>query len=101
MYLPTIAVGLVKVSFDGKRVSSSMKVRHEIPVGVVIKETCSLMSLDKALTSGISVIQGSGNQLGPEVPRLILGPFRFVNHDCNPNAQVGAGGSGPRLLSDA
>jgi hypothetical protein len=34
------------------------------------------------------VIEAAPNQLGPMGQRLILGPFRFVNHDCKPNAQV-------------
>jgi hypothetical protein len=51
-------------------------------------ETCSSMSLDCTSSPGPSVIEASSNQLGPMGPRLILGPFRLVNHDCKPNAQV-------------
>ena len=101
IYSPTTVVGSAKVSFDAKTVSSGLKVRHEIPAGMAIKETCSSMSSDAASGKGLSIIQGSNKQLGPNVPRVILGPFRFVNHDCSPNAQVGASGSGPGLLSDA
>jgi hypothetical protein len=101
MYLPMTAVGSVKVSFDMKTVSSGMKARHKIPAGTAIKETCSSMSSDATSGTGLSTIQGSNRQLGPNVPRIILGPFRFLNHDCSPNAQVGASGSGPGLLSDA
>ena len=46
------------------------------------------MSLDCTSTPGPSVIHAASNQLGPMGPRLILGPFRLVNHDCKPNAQV-------------
>jgi hypothetical protein len=101
MCSPTTAVGSVKVSFDAKTVSSGMKARHKIPAGMAIKETCSSMSSDAAPGKGLSIIQGSNRQLGPNVPRMILGPFRFVNHDCNPTAQVGSSESGPGLLSDA
>jgi hypothetical protein len=37
---------------------------------------------------GLSVIMRSKGQLGPEDVRLILGPLRFANHECNPNCQV-------------
>jgi len=38
----------------------------------------------------ISVVESSAAQKGPRGSRLILGPFRFVNHDCEPNCQVSA-----------
>jgi hypothetical protein len=37
---------------------------------------------------GLSVITKGAGQLGPENERLLLGPFRFVNHECIPNCQV-------------
>ena len=46
------------------------------------------MSLDLAPEPGPSVIESTLGQSGPLGPRLILGPFRLVNHDCKPNAQV-------------
>ena len=46
------------------------------------------MLLDCTSTPGPSVIEAAPNQLGPMGQRLILGPFRFVNHDCKPNSQV-------------
>jgi hypothetical protein len=36
----------------------------------------------------ISVIMSNPDQKGPLGPRLMLGPLRFANHDCQPNAQV-------------
>jgi hypothetical protein len=36
----------------------------------------------------ISVIMSSHDQKGPLGPRLMLGPLRFANHDCQPNTQV-------------
>jgi hypothetical protein len=36
----------------------------------------------------ISVISAHRSQKGPKGNRLILGPFRFANHDCSPNCQV-------------
>jgi hypothetical protein len=100
MYSPTTAVGSMKVTYDEETVSYGMKARHDIPFGVAIKETCSSMSSDAASTPGPSIIEGSVKQLGPNVPRFILGPFRFLNHDCNPNAQVSASESGLELLSE-
>jgi hypothetical protein len=46
------------------------------------------MSLNIVKGPGISNIQSHASQLGPSGVRLILGPFRFVNHDCEPNCQV-------------
>jgi len=46
------------------------------------------MSLDLASTPGPSIIEPALKQLGPPGPRLILGPFRLINHDCKPNAHV-------------
>jgi hypothetical protein len=100
MYSPTTAVGSMKVTYDEETVSYGMKARRDIPIGVAIKETCSSMSSDAALTPGPSIIEGSVKQLGPNVPRFILGPFRFLNHDCSPNAQVSASESGLELLSE-
>ncbi|KAF8960540.1 hypothetical protein BDZ97DRAFT_1665748 [Flammula alnicola] len=37
---------------------------------------------------GVSVISSSPGQKVKEGPRLILGPFRFANHDCSPNCQI-------------
>ncbi|KAF8803051.1 hypothetical protein BYT27DRAFT_7044026, partial [Phlegmacium glaucopus] len=34
-----------------------------------------------------SIITSSQRQKGEVGPRLILGPFRFANHDCSPNCQ--------------
>lgn len=47
------------------------------------------MSADLA-TDGrmISAIQAAPVQKGPQGVRIILGPFRFANHDCEPNCQV-------------
>ncbi|KAI0310748.1 hypothetical protein OF83DRAFT_1030271, partial [Amylostereum chailletii] len=47
------------------------------------------MSSDLVPTGGLSIIQSSLKQKGPRGPRMILGPFRFVNHDCDPNCHVG------------
>ncbi|KAI0321618.1 hypothetical protein OF83DRAFT_1050933 [Amylostereum chailletii] len=46
------------------------------------------MSSDLVPAGGFSVVQSSSRQNGPHGPRMILGPFRFVNHDCNPNCQI-------------
>ncbi|EGO05401.1 hypothetical protein SERLA73DRAFT_69013 [Serpula lacrymans var. lacrymans S7.3] len=46
------------------------------------------MSADLNFETDHSVILASQNQLGPKGSRLILRPFRFANHDCNPNCQI-------------
>ena len=88
LYSSGSAVRIMKVSHNHQQASFGLKATRTIPAGVFILETCSSMSLGPASTSGPSVIEAAPNQLGPIGPRLILGPFRLVNHDCNPNAQV-------------
>jgi hypothetical protein len=100
IYSPTIAVGSMRVTYDEETVSYVMKARCNIPIGVAIKQTCSFMLSDAALTPGPSIIEGSVKQLGLNVLRFILGLFRFQNYDCNPNAQVSASESGLELLSE-
>ncbi|KAH9978370.1 hypothetical protein BJV77DRAFT_956461 [Russula vinacea] len=48
------------------------------------------MSLDQVGEQGPSIIEATSSQIPPSAPRLILGPFRFVNHDCEPNSQISA-----------
>ena len=88
LYSSGSPVRIMKVSHNRQQASFGLKATRTIPAGVFILETCSSMSLDPASTTGPSVIEAAPNQLGPIGPRLILGPFRLVNHDCNPNAQV-------------
>src|SRR4029077_3829079 len=88
LYSSGSSVRIIKVSHTGQEASFGLKATHPIPAGTFIMETCSSMSLDCTSTPGPSVIEAASNQLGPIGPRLILGPFRFVNHDCKPNAQV-------------
>jgi hypothetical protein len=72
----------------GDEASFGLKANRVIPMGVFIKETCSSMSADIFDEEGPSIILAKGSQLGPEGTRMILGPFRLVNHDCKPNGQV-------------
>ena len=88
LYSSGSSVKIMKVSHNRQQASFGLKATRTIPAGVYIMETCSSMSLDTASTPGPSVIEAAPNQLGPIGPRLILGPFRLVNHDCKPNAQV-------------
>lgn len=93
IYQPTSTVAICKVTHDQKVASFGLKARRMIGVGTFIKETCSSMSLDITQDQGPSIIEATGQQMAPAGRRLILGPFRLVNHDCNPNAQVGANGT--------
>ena len=88
LYSSRSSVRIIKVSHTGQEVSFGLKAIHPIPASTFIMETCSSMSLDCTSTPGPSVIEAAPNQLGPMGQRLILGPFRLVNHDCKPNAQV-------------
>jgi len=61
-----------------------------IPASSPILSTSSSMSRDiiPSHLSSISVIMSAPDQKGPLGPRLMLGPLRFANHDCQPNTQV-------------
>jgi hypothetical protein len=48
--------------------------------------------------SGISVIEASQGQKGPLGRRVMLGPLRFVNQDCQPNGQVGHSSLSPKSV---
>ena len=82
---------LEKVSFEEKKVCMGLKARRLIPAGCPILSTSTSLSQDLVPDQmvGISVAEASKGQKGPMGPRLMLGPLRFVNHDCKPNCQVG------------
>jgi hypothetical protein len=86
--MPGSAVAICKVTHTGTEASFGLKARRDIPFGSYIKETCSSMSLDQVSERGPSIIEAASSQIPPSAPRLILGPFRFVNHDCDPNSHV-------------
>ena len=81
-------VRIQKVTHGYQKATFSLAATHMIPCGSYIMETCSSMSCDLASDSGLSIIEPALRQLGPPGPRSILGPFRFINHDCRENAQV-------------
>jgi SET domain len=76
------------VSFDNHTISAGLKATSRIEAATWILSTCSSMSSDLQHHASISVIQSHQSQQGPCGQRLILGPFRFANHDCAPNCQV-------------
>jgi len=89
LYTDYSHVSLEKVIFDGK-VGGGLIATHDIPAGTYLLSACGLMSSD-GIPSGAplhSVITPIRGQLGSQEERICLGPFRFVNHDCSPNAQV-------------
>jgi len=70
-------------------VTCGLKALTDIDAFVVILASCSSMSSDiVAGRPGVSIITSSSRQKGEPGPRLILGPFRFANHDCSPNCQI-------------
>jgi len=90
-YTSASVVQIEKVKF-GSKIACGLRAKVRIEAFTAILSTCSSMSLD--IVDGkqaVSVINSSPRQKGPVGPRLILGPFRFANHDCSPNCQV----SGP------
>lgn len=81
-------VRVEKVKF-GSQIACGLRAKVRIESFTAILSTCSSMSLDTVDGQrAISVINSSPRQKGPVGPRLILGPFRFANHDCDPNCQV-------------
>jgi len=84
-------VTICKVTHTGKSASFGLKATCKILAGVFLKETCSLMLVNIIKGPGPSIIQSAPKQLGVCCERLILGPFRLINHDCEPNAQVRRG----------
>ena len=67
-----------------------LKARRLIPAGYPILSTSTSLSQDviPGQMVGISVAEATQGQKGPKGPRLMVGPLRFVNHDCKPNCQV-------------
>ena len=77
-----------KVVF-GRQVSLGLRAKVAIPAASFIIASCSSMAQE--VTSGpggLSYIESTPGQLGPKGARMLLGPLRFANHDCNPNCQV-------------
>lgn len=81
-----------KVQFHlepGSSIACGLKAMANIEAFVVILAACSSMSSNFVRgRPGVSIITASPRQKGEIGPRLILGPFRFANHDCSPNCQV-------------
>jgi hypothetical protein len=81
-------VKLDKVTYGG-RICAGLRATQHIPACTFILTTCSSMSSDLyGADGGFSIIESTAQQLGPIGQRLILGPFRFANHECEPNCQV-------------
>jgi hypothetical protein len=91
LYSEESPVHLDKVSYDdGTTISAGLKAKIKIPASTPILSTSSSISRDlvPAHLSCISVIMSAPDQKGLLGPRLMLGPLRFANHDCQPNTQV-------------
>lgn len=89
---PESPLALEKVRFNvggAGTITCGLKATRFIPVASFLLSAGGSMSSD--LVQGkpaISIIESSMQQKGPHGPRLLLGPFRFANHDCKPNCQV-------------
>ena len=89
LYSAHSSVKMVRVAFDENKISGGLECTKFIPAATYILTASGSMSSDKFGKGGLSVILRSPGQRGPENERLILGPFRFANHECKPNCQVG------------
>ncbi|KAF8496370.1 hypothetical protein F5888DRAFT_1804059 [Russula emetica] len=76
-----------KVTLGG-RINAGLTCTKLIPAPTYILTSSGSMSLDDFGTGGLSVIMRGFGQLGPEKEHLILGPLRFVNHECKLNCQI-------------
>jgi hypothetical protein len=84
---PHSPIKVTKISFQGK-ISAGLECTRPISAGTYILTAGGSMSSDNVYGGGLSVITRSTGQLGPGGERLILGPLRFANHECEPNCQV-------------
>ncbi|KAJ6618788.1 hypothetical protein B0H10DRAFT_1214281 [Mycena sp. CBHHK59/15] len=87
LYSPDSNVGLEKVVFGDGPITGGLKARKPITPGTYVLYACGSLSSDR-YQPGHATIEATTQQLGPTGSRLILGPLRFVNHDCNPNSQL-------------
>jgi hypothetical protein len=91
-YTSSKPICVEKVQFHlepGSGIACGLKAMADIDAFVVILAACSSMSSNIVPgRPGVSIITSSPRQKGEVGPRLILGPFRFANHDCSPNCQV-------------
>jgi histone-lysine N-methyltransferase SUV420H len=87
LYSPESNVQLEKVVFGDGPISGGLRARSTIRAGAYLLHACGSLS-SNLHKPGHATIEATTQQLGPTGSRLILGPLRFVNHDCNPNSQV-------------
>ncbi|TFK69906.1 hypothetical protein BDN72DRAFT_959219 [Pluteus cervinus] len=75
-----------KTGDDGVRtLCAELKAIRQIPALTYILSANGLVSSNEAESGGLFILQG---QPGTAEKRLILGPFRFLHHDCQPNCQI-------------
>ncbi|TFK69900.1 hypothetical protein BDN72DRAFT_959213 [Pluteus cervinus] len=75
-----------KTTDDGVRIfGAGLKAIKQIPASIYILTAGGSMSSNEVESGGKFVIR---SQPGATDKKLILGPIRFVNHDCKPNCQI-------------
>ncbi|KAJ7721569.1 hypothetical protein DFH07DRAFT_857787 [Mycena maculata] len=87
LYSPDSNVQLEKVKFGDGPISGGLRARSTIRAGAYLLYACGSLSSNRH-KPGHATIEATTQQLGPTGSRMILGPLRFVNHDCNPNSQL-------------
>lgn len=88
LYSDESLVSIDKVAFDGQAISIGLKASTDITAGVFLLSSSASMSSDTFKGGALSVIEAHRSQDGKKGKRLLLGPMRFINHDCNPNCEV-------------
>jgi hypothetical protein len=101
MFAEDSNITLKRVKFgSGLPVCFGMRAKKDIPSSVAILRTATNVAADDPYRFDrkgthipervkLSVIKPHhGMKTSDSSPRIMLGPLRFVNHDCNPNAEV-------------
>jgi hypothetical protein len=90
LYSDESFVGIDKISFDEVTATGGLKATRDIPLSTVLLTATSSMSSDIVSGGGHSIVESTKKQKEPLGTRMVLGPIRFINHDCSPNCQASA-----------
>jgi len=88
---PGSMVGLGVLGRENENPQLKITAKTTIPAGTVIPELVGRMANDEHVegaTQELSIISSMSAQFWVKaVPRVLVGPARFINHSCDPNAE--------------